>query len=210
MPANYYEFLTEWRVRAPIALLYDILRVGKDYPRWWPDVYLDAKLEPAGRADGVGDRVMLLTKGWLPYRLRWTATAERFAPPREIEISAAGDFNGRGVWRLEQQGDETYITFEWRLRADKPLLRFFSPVFKPLFKWNHRWAMARGLVRLREEAARRLAAVGGGKTPAAQSAAAPTPVISGDNQATHHRAELSPAGGQGLVRFKSEGKQCAH
>jgi hypothetical protein len=174
MPANDYVFLTEWRVRAPQALLYDILREGKDYPQWWPDVYLDAKFEPSGRADRVGDRVVLLTKGWLPYRLRWTATSERYDPPREIEISATGDFVGRGVWHLEQQGDETYITFDWRLRADKPLLRWLSPLFKPLFRWNHRWAMKTGLVRLREEVARRMMNSGTGeeKSAAAQSTAA--------------------------------------
>lgn len=175
MPANNYEFLTEWRVRAPIELVYNILREGKEYPRWWPDVYLDAKLEPSGRADRVGDRVVLLTKGRLPYRLRWTAISERFDPPREIEISAEGDFVGRGVWRLEQQGDETYITFDWRLRADKPLLSLLSPVFKPIFKWNHRWAMDTGLERLREEVQRRMAATREEKSAATQSAAAIAP-----------------------------------
>jgi uncharacterized protein YndB with AHSA1/START domain len=175
MPANHYEFLTEWRVRAPIQLVYDILREGKEYPRWWPDVYLGAQSEPSGRADHVGDRVHLLTKGWLPYRLRWTATSERFDPPREIEISASGDFDGRGVWRLDEQGDETHVTFDWRLRADKPLLRLLSPVFKPLFKWNHRWAMNKGRVRLGEEVARRLAERGEQKSAARQSAANAAP-----------------------------------
>lgn len=169
MPANKYEFLTEWRVTAPIDLVYDILREGKDYPRWWPDVYLDARLEPSGRPDHVGDRVILYTKGWLPYRLRWTAISERFDPPHEIEISALGDFVGRGIWHLEQQGAETFITFDWRLRADKPLLSLLSPILKPLFKWNHRWAMNKGQIRLREEVARRLNEKAAQKTFPSQS-----------------------------------------
>ncbi|HZS07160.1 MAG TPA: SRPBCC family protein [Blastocatellia bacterium] len=157
MPANEYQFLTEWRVEAPAELLFDILKEGKDYPEWWPDVYLDARSEPSGRPDGIGDRVHLLTKGWLPYKLRWTAEAVRRDRPREIEIAATGDFVGRGVWRLEPAGAGTRITFDWRLRADKPLLRLLSPIFKPIFKWNHRWAMRTGLGRLRAEAARRSA-----------------------------------------------------
>ena len=157
MRVNNYQFETRWEVRAPREIIYEILREGKDYPRWWPEVYLDAKYLPAGRTDKLHDRVELLTKGWLPYKLRWTAEVTRLAPPEKIEISASGDFDGRGIWQLEAAGDLTRITFDWRVRADKPLLRLFSFVLKPLFKWNHHWAMSTGLARLRAEASRRLA-----------------------------------------------------
>ncbi|HWQ36844.1 MAG TPA: SRPBCC family protein [Blastocatellia bacterium] len=159
MPANEYQFLTEWRVAAPREVLFEILKEGKDYPVWWPEVYLDARYEPSGRADGIGDKVHLLTKGWLPYKLRWTAESVRRDFPTEIEIRATGDFNGRGIWHFEPRGTdegETCVTFDWRLRADKPLLRWLSPLLKPIFKWNHRWAMKTGLPRLQAEAQRRM------------------------------------------------------
>jgi hypothetical protein len=154
MPANQYQFLTQWHIQAPCELLYEILKEGKDYPRWWPDVYLGASFEASGRADHVGDRVTFLTKGWLPYRLHWTAEVVRHERPRTIEIKATGDFVGRGIWRLEPAGAGTNVSFDWQLRADKPLLRWLSPLFKPIFKWNHGWAMARGRERLCQEAAR--------------------------------------------------------
>lgn len=56
MPANYYEFRTLRQVGAPREVLYEILRQGRDYPRWWPEVYLDARYTRSGRADHVGDR----------------------------------------------------------------------------------------------------------------------------------------------------------
>lgn len=155
MPANEYQFVTEWRVDAPRELVYEILKEGKDYPRWWPEVYLNASFHPSGRADHVGDRVDFLTKGWLPYRLNWTATVVRHEKPHTIEISASGDFVGSGVWKLEPDGAGTHITFDWRIRADKPLLRWLSPLFKPIFEWNHGWAMARGYNNLRQEIVRR-------------------------------------------------------
>jgi hypothetical protein len=155
MPLNEYEFFTEWRVEAPAELLFDILKNGQDYTRWWPDVYLGAEYLPSGSADGIGDRIRLLTKGWLPYRLRWTAETIRYKRPLMIEIGASGDFVGKGIWRLEPRGSETRVTFDWRIRADKPLLRFFSPIFKPFFRWNHSWAMNKGIYRLREEVVRR-------------------------------------------------------
>ncbi len=156
MPANEYEFLTEWHIAAPRELVYEILKNAKDYPRWWPDVYLKVDYEPSGRADGIGDRAILLTKGRLPYRLRWTAETVHHDKPRTIEIKATGDFVGRGVWGLEPEGDGVYITFDWRLRADKPLLRWLSPLLKPIFKWNHGWAMARGYESLRREVERKM------------------------------------------------------
>jgi len=63
MPANNYQFLTEWQVDAPRELIYEILKEGKDYPNWWPDVYLNAGYQPSGRADRTGDRVTFLTNG---------------------------------------------------------------------------------------------------------------------------------------------------
>ena len=50
MRVNDYQFETKWEVRAPREMIYDILREGKDYPKWWPDVYLDAKYRPFGPA----------------------------------------------------------------------------------------------------------------------------------------------------------------
>lgn len=155
MPANEYAFLTEWHVNAPRELVYDILKEGKDYPRWWPDVYLGADFEPSGRADHVGDKVHFLTKGWLPYRLRWTAEVVQHSQPHTIEINATGDFVGSGKWSLSPEGNETFVSFDWRLRADKPLLKWLSPIFKPVFRWNHHWAMARGYESLCREIQRR-------------------------------------------------------
>lgn len=155
MPANDYQFLTEWEVDAPREVLFEILKDGKDYPRWWPAVYLEAQHMPSGRADKLGDRVRFLTRGWLPYRLIWTAELIRHEPPDLIEISATGDFVGRGVWRLAAGIGSTLITFDWKLRADKPLLKWLSHRLKPVFRWNHKWAMDRGIESLEAEVRRR-------------------------------------------------------
>ena len=155
MASNDYAFLTEWRIEAPRELIYDILVAGEDLPRWWPDVYLSATPEgPKGGAD-VGTRIRLHTRGWLPYTLRWTAETARADRPAGFEIRAIGDFDGRGIWTFEQEGPETHILFDWRLRAEKPILRSLSFLLKPIFSWNHRWAMARGYESLQKEVARR-------------------------------------------------------
>jgi hypothetical protein len=101
-----------------------------------------------------GDVIELFTKGWLPYTLRWSFRVARTKPDGFV-IEAFGDFAGHGEWTVVQNGEYADITYDWRIRAEKPLLRLFSPILKPLFAANHRWAMARGEESLRIEIARR-------------------------------------------------------
>jgi hypothetical protein len=49
------------------------------------------------------------------------------------------------------------VVAELTLRAEKPLIKYLSFVLKPLFAWNHYWAMNRGEASLRLEVARRRA-----------------------------------------------------
>lgn len=158
MATNDYAFVTEWRVEAPRELIYDILSKGEELPRWWPDVYLAVRPEYPADGGDLGAKMHFHTRGWLPYTLRWTAETVRVDRPAGFEIRATGDFDGRGIWTFVQDGAFTNITFDWRLRADKPLLRRLSFLFKPVFAWNHRWAMARGFESLRAEVQRRTAA----------------------------------------------------
>jgi hypothetical protein len=93
----------------------------------------------------------LVTRGKLPYKIRWRSEIVQANPPHGFIIRATGDFDGRGIWSLKQQSNDVVLTFDWRLRAQKPLPRNLSFVFEPLFRWNHRWAMARGQEGLRHE-----------------------------------------------------------
>ncbi|MBM3935349.1 MAG: polyketide cyclase [SAR202 cluster bacterium] len=155
MAANDYNFLTTWRVQGTCEEVYEVLKDAPDLVRWWPAVYLDVKEEAAGDAEGVGKVVSLHTKGWLPYRLKWKFRVTRVTRPSGFALSAWGDFVGEGVWTFTQDGDWVKVQYDWRIRADKPLLQRFSFIMKPVFAGNHRWAMARGEESLKLELARR-------------------------------------------------------
>ena len=157
MRDNRYHFLTRWRVEGTCGEVADVLGDPLALPRWWPSVYLEAdELEPAN-AQGLGRRVRLRTKGWLPYTIGWELEVVESRYPHGFTIVARGDLDGRGVWTIEQDGRLVSIAYDWRVRADKPLLRNLSFVLKPLFEANHRWAMAQGETSLRLELARRRA-----------------------------------------------------
>lgn len=153
--ANEYHFITSWRVRASAEEVFEIISKPEEFPRWWPDVYLSVIDLAPGDEHGVGRRVRFHTKGWLPYTLHWDSTCTGVDRPRRLAITASGDFVGRGVWTFEQDRDHVSMTFDWRLSAEKPLLRHMSFLFKPIFSANHRWAMARGRESLERELARR-------------------------------------------------------
>ena len=161
MPANDYAFLTHWRVEATAEEAYDVIADGESLARWWPSVYLEVKTLEPGAAGGVGRVTALHTKGFLPYTLRWRFRITEAVRPERIALEALGDFVGRGVWTFAGREGGTDIAFDWRLRAEKPVLRAFSFVLKPVFSANHRWAMARGEESLRLELRRRRAKTDG-------------------------------------------------
>lgn len=155
MPTHDYHFVTRWQMPAAADTIMNVLRDPQDLPRWWPAVYLGVKEIAAGDEKGVGKRITLYTKGWLPYTLRWEFEITEAEPPRRFALTATGDFVGRGVWTFEPNADGCLVTYEWRIRAEKPLLKRLSFILKPLFAMNHRWAMARGEESLRLELQRR-------------------------------------------------------
>jgi hypothetical protein len=169
MAANDYHFITHWRMQAPLRQAYDILGDALGLVRWWPSVYLDVKELAAGDERGVGRVIDLYTKGWLPYTLRWKFTVTD-VQDWGYSLQAEGDFVGRGIWTFEQDGEWVNITYDWKVHAEKPLLKFFSPLLKPIFSFNHRWAMKMGEESLRLELARQNA-----RTPEEQAKIPPPP-----------------------------------
>lgn len=158
LPANAYHFVTTWHIPAAVDEIEGVLAGAVDLPRWWPSVYLDVVQVAPGRPDGVGRTIALYTKGFLPYTLHWTFRVTDVSPGRGFALEAWGDFVGRGVWTFEPGEDGTRVTYDWRIAAQKGLLRRLSRVMKPVFSANHRWAMARGEESLVLELARRRAA----------------------------------------------------
>src|SRR5690349_14878052 len=128
MASNDYAFLSRWRVQGAVAQVDAVLRDAASLPRWWPSVYLEVRILVPVDARGARTPVELPTQG----------------RPDGFTLEAAGDFDGRGVWTFVQDGAQVDVTYDWRIRARKPLLRTLSWLLKPVFAANHRWAMRRG------------------------------------------------------------------
>ena len=155
IPSNEYHFVTHWKVKGSVQEVSDVLGEPCDLVRWWPSVYLEVRQMEPGDARGIGKVVRLHTRGWLPYTLKWEFRVTESREPFGYSLEARGDFTGTGVWTFEPSGDSVDITYDWKVRADKPILRHLSFLLKPVFSANHHWAMTKGEESLRAELARR-------------------------------------------------------
>ena len=170
--ASDYVFHTTWRVRGDLEEVRSIIADGADYPRWWPAFCLAAReLEP-GDERGVGRRVEVWAKGWLPYTRRWTYRTLEPPADDQLLVEVRGELDGQGTWTIRQAGPEVTAELLWEVTAHKRLIRSLGPVMKPLFESNHHWCMRRGEESLRLELARRHAS---GPAERAAVAAPPGP-----------------------------------
>lgn len=140
--ASEYVFVDEWDVEAPIERVFEALADARTYPRWWRPVYIavEADCEP-----GVGCVSRQEFKGRLPYHLKTRSEIVRYEPPREFEVDVVGELTGHGVWTLTQHDGRVHVRFDWRVFADRPLLRYLTPILRPLFRWNHDWSIKRAV-----------------------------------------------------------------
>ena len=147
-----YVFVDEWDVAAPPDAVFYLLADARTYPSWWCPVYID--VESDGPPEP-GRESRQHFKGRLPYHLRTRSTITVFEPPRQVGADVVGDLHGRGLWTLTPTAGGTHVRFDWQVFADRPLLRTLTPVFRPLFRWNHNWAIARAREGLEPAAQRR-------------------------------------------------------
>jgi quercetin dioxygenase-like cupin family protein/uncharacterized protein YndB with AHSA1/START domain len=135
-----YVFVDEWDVAAPPEPVFELIADARTYPSWWRPVYID--VESDGPA-APGRESTQHFNGRLPYHLRTRSTVTVYDPPRQVGADVVGDLRGRGLWTLTPTEAGTHVRFDWQVFADKPLLKTLTPVLRPLFRWNHAWAIAR-------------------------------------------------------------------
>jgi quercetin dioxygenase-like cupin family protein/uncharacterized protein YndB with AHSA1/START domain len=141
LPSREYEFVDEWDVDAPRESVFAAIADARSYPTWWKPVYLSVESsgEPA-----VGSVSRQHFKGRLPYHLRTRSRITRLEAPEAIGAVVDGDLRGTGLWTLTELPDGgTHVRFDWRVHADRPLLRLLTPVLRRALRWNHAWAIAR-------------------------------------------------------------------
>jgi len=152
--AGEYVFIDRWHVDAPVEAVFDAIADATTYPEWWQPVYIETTTDGP---PGVGRTSHQHFKGRLPYHLRTESTITLYERPARVGADVVGDLRGRGLWTLTPRDGGTDVQFDWRVYADKPIVKTLTPVLRPLFRWNHAWAIARAREGLEPYARRRSA-----------------------------------------------------
>jgi uncharacterized protein YndB with AHSA1/START domain len=137
-----YLFVDEWDVAAPPEAVFEAIADSRTYPQWWRPVYLDVDADGAAELGSVARHHF---KGRLPYHLHTRSKIVEIDPPARVVADVDGDLRGRGTWTLTPIGEGTHVRFDWQVHADRKLLRVLTPVLRPVFRWNHNWAIARAM-----------------------------------------------------------------
>ena len=138
-----YEFVTIWRVKAPVETVWNEIYHSSEWPTWWKGVESVVEVRK-GDERGVGSVHRYIWKSKLPYRLSFDMQTTRVEPPLLLEGKAIGELEGRGLWQLSTDGSETIVRYDWNVATTKQWMNLLSPIARPLFEWNHNVVMSWG------------------------------------------------------------------
>jgi len=127
-------FVDSWTVKAPLEAVFAVLSDLRTYPAWGAAGYKSCQ------ADGppaVGRVIHVCVKGPLPFQIRFDAAITRLESPREVHMTATGDFDGEWSLRLEPTEGAVKIHSDWLIRPRRPPPRLLAPLLRPIFHWNH-------------------------------------------------------------------------
>lgn len=131
-----YEFVTVWRVAAPIESVFNEIYHSEEWPAWWKGVERVLEIQK-GDDNGVGSVRRYTWKSKLPYRLTFDMKTVRVESPNLLEGIASGELDGHGLWRFATDGNETVARYDWQVHTTKAWMKLLAPIARPAFNWNH-------------------------------------------------------------------------
>jgi Polyketide cyclase / dehydrase and lipid transport len=139
-----YQFVSHWRLEAPVQAVWDAIYDVGTWPSWWRDVLRVEDIEK-GDDQGIGAVRRMTWKTALPYSFTFDTRSTIVQEPNVIESLAFGDLEGMGHWELKQLDDGTTdARYDWNVRTNKAWMNLLAPLLRPAFAWNHATVMRRG------------------------------------------------------------------
>lgn len=143
MATNDYVFVDKFVVPCNKETAYEYISNIEDYPRWWGKVYKRIVVVKRAMQDKPGGKYEVTVRGFLPYTLTIQNEVTLVQKPDRIEFVAVGDLEGKGTWLFNEVEGGTEIIFDWRVAANKQIIRLFSFLLKPVFRANHVFCVRR-------------------------------------------------------------------
>lgn len=132
-----YDFVTRWRVEAPIDLVFDTIADSARWPSWWRGVRSTQLLE-RGDESGLGATYRFDFRSALPYSMVFDMRVTEIDRPRSLVGESSGELIGIGRWTLTPDGpDRTLLRYDWHVRPAAWWMNALAPVARRVFTWNH-------------------------------------------------------------------------
>jgi hypothetical protein len=132
-----------WELDVPVSRVRFIVTEPMSILRWWPAVFMHGEVLEEPKDSLVGFAARFHTKGFLPHTFQFVATVVEQSD-NKIIIATNGDFDGIGTILISEKGGHSSVEVEWCVSVDHPYVQPFLRILKPVFVWNHLWAMKQG------------------------------------------------------------------
>jgi len=150
MGTQSFDIRSKWTIDAPLPDLQVIVSDPMSILIWWSSVFIDGEalsVKNQGHSNGQDDfrgfKARFYTKGFLPHAFQFIARVEEHSP-NHLVIKTEGDFKGVGTIMLREFEGRALVSVHWSVTVVHPYLWPFLRILKPIFVWNHLWAMRRG------------------------------------------------------------------
>ena len=149
MNNNYYKFITQWRIKAPVIDVWYAIYRSEQWPAWWKGVR-EVKVIRENDANGINGIREYTWKSMLPYTLSFRMQLVEKEDFKFLRGIAFGELEGEGTWYFKEENGITRVQYNWNVKTNKAWMSYFAFILKPLFKLNHdvimKWG-AKGLTK---------------------------------------------------------------
>lgn len=139
-----YHFTTYWRFDAPLEKVWHEIKAMDRWPEWWRYVQ-KVELLQQGDEQEIGSVRRLTWTTALPYSFTFDSELVALETFKRMEGRAFGDLDGKGIWTFSQEGNTTFVRYDWIVKTTKAWMNWLAPIAKPFFAWNHTKVMDAGL-----------------------------------------------------------------
>ena len=147
MSVNEYNFVTIWKIEAPLQDVWDVICDLENLPDWWKAV-VRVKVLDREDSNGVGFLTEQTWKGVLPYKLSFISKTIAVDDFKSIELVASGDLDGRGKWTFNEEEGIVTVRYNWDVKTTQKGISYLAFLLKPLLAWNHDEIMRQGALGL--------------------------------------------------------------
>jgi len=139
-----YNFITYWKVNAPVQDTWEIIMNTGRWHEWWKGV-LDVHEIKKGNDGYTGACFSHTWRSFIPYKLKFVTEITEVNFNRTIKANVTGELEGTGEWKFKDDGSgNTTVIYYWHVRTTMAWMNITAPLLSGIFRWNHDTVMRWG------------------------------------------------------------------